>query len=200
MKNIAFDLWGTLAYLKPGEDFGLAIAKELDINKEEYHNFVKQFWFKKCLGSREFAELLIRETGNRNVSTEKLINHIQSPYGRHTLYQDSVKSLERLSQDKQILLVSDTSSLGKRMFYDLEISQFFNGLYFSCDGGMTKESGLYSRVLEDLGIPPQEILVVGDSINADYNVPLSLGNRAILIDRNNQYPKEQSIKSLEELR
>jgi FMN phosphatase YigB (HAD superfamily) len=186
MQNIAFDLWGTLAYLKPGEDFGITIARELGINKEEYHNLVKKFWFKNCLEPREFAEILIK--------------HIQSPYGRHSLYPDSLKSLERLSRDRQLLLVSDTSSLGKRMFYDLEISHFFRKLYFSCDKGMTKEGGLYSRVLEDLEIQPQEILVVGDSINADYNVPLNLGSRAILIDRNNQYPEEQSIKSLEELR
>ena len=121
MQNIAFDLWGTLAYLKPGEDFGIAIARELGINKEEYHNLVKKFWFKNCLEPREFAELLIRETGNKKASIEILIKHIQIPYGRHTLYPDSLKSLESLSRDRQLLLVSDTSSLGKRMFYDLEI-------------------------------------------------------------------------------
>ena len=200
MEKIAFDLWGTLAYLKPGEDFGILIAKELGIKKGDYHNLVKRFWFRRDLKTKEFVKILVNETGNDNASVEYLTKQIQSPYGRHALYQDSVKSLERLSQDRELLLVSDTSSLGKRMFYDLEIYHFFNKLYFSCNEGKTKEEGLYLHVLEDLGISPQEMLVVGDSLKTDYNIPLSLGSRAIFLDRNNKCSKGQSIKSLEGLK
>ncbi len=200
MEKIVFDLWGTLAYLRPGEDFGIAIAKELGVKKEDYHNLVKKFWFRRNLEAKEFAKILVNETESDNVSLEYLTKQIQSPYGRHALYQDSVKSLERLSQDRELLLVSDTSSLGKQMFYDLEICSFFNRLYFSCDEGKIKEKGLYSQVLKDLEIFPQEMLVIGDSQKADYNLPLSLGFRAILLDRNNKCSEGQSIENLGELK
>lgn len=200
MKKIAFDLWGTLAYLKPGKDFGIAIARELGIEKDEYHELVKRFWFKRDLSAGEFAEILVNETGKTDASIKYLTEQISSPYGRHSIYPDTKPTLERLSETSELILVSDTSSLGKRMFYDLEISQFFKKLYFSCELGLTKEEGLYSKAFEFMNIKPEEVLVVGDSLRSDNKIPLELGSRVVLIDRTNKYPNEQSIKSLEELK
>ena len=86
------------------------------------------------------------------------------------------------------------------MFYDLQISKFFQGVYFSCEVGLTKEEGLYQVAFKDLRVKPQEVVVVGDSLEEDYYLPLRLKSQAILIDRNNKYPSQKSIKSLDELK
>jgi len=200
MGKIAFDLWGTLAYLKPGSDFGMAIAQALKITKKDYHELVKKFWFKRKLTAKEFAQVLLDETRSNEVSIDYLTDQILSPVGRHSLYPEVRRNLERLYKINKLVLISDTSSLGQQMFYDLQISKFFYGIYFSCEVGLTKEEGLYQVAFKDLRVKPQEVVVVGDSLEEDYYLPLRLKSQAILIDRNNKYPSQKSIKSLDELK
>jgi len=200
MEKLVFDLWGTLAYLKPGEDFGIAIAKELEIKKEDYHNLVKQFWFKKDISAEEFARILIEQTGKRHGSADYLTRQILSPYGRQALFPETRNALDRLAKAKELFLVSDTSSLGKKMFYELGISDFFKGVYFSCKEGLTKEEGLYYKVFDIMRVQPKDVVIIGDSLRSDYEIPLSLGSNALLLDRNGSFPEVKRISSLEDLK
>lgn len=200
MKKIVFDLWGTLAYLKPGKDFGFAVSKELGISKQDYHNLVKKYWFRNELTAEEFAQILIDQTKETKASRDYLTSQILSPYGRQNLFPEVKTNLIRLSKTKELFLISDTSSLGKKMFYDLNISDFFNGTYFSCSEGITKEDGLFSKVYNNIGVHPSEMLVIGDSLREDYEIPKNLGSKVILLDRKRLYPKNKRIFSLEEIK
>jgi putative hydrolase of the HAD superfamily len=59
----------------------------------------------------------------------------------------------------------------------------------------------YKRAIEILEVKPQDIIYIGDSIKLDIEPALTVGMRAFLIDRNNDYPfSSYTINSLTQLR
>lgn len=59
----------------------------------------------------------------------------------------------------------------------------------------------YIRVVEALGVKPEEILYVGDSLKLDIEPAYSLGIKPLLIDRYNDYPfSSHKISSLTQLK
>ncbi|MDY0252731.1 MAG: hypothetical protein RBQ96_06535 [Candidatus Methanomethylophilaceae archaeon] len=87
---------------------------------------------------------------------------------------------------KRILLLSDmylpsvflSEVLGKNGF------EGYEHLYVSCEHRKSKHSGeLFSLVLEDLGIGPEDLVHIGDGIVSDVKTPSKMGIRAL------KYPK-----------
>jgi putative hydrolase of the HAD superfamily len=59
----------------------------------------------------------------------------------------------------------------------------------------------YERAIETLGVKPQEIIYVGDSMKLDIEPALTVGMKTFLIDRNNDYQfSSYTINSLTQLR
>lgn len=59
----------------------------------------------------------------------------------------------------------------------------------------------YQRAVNLLGVSPEEIIYVGDSVKLDIEPALKVGMRAFLIDRNNDYPySKHRISSLVDLK
>lgn len=59
----------------------------------------------------------------------------------------------------------------------------------------------YERAVEVLGVKPEEIIYIGDSLKLDIEPALSVGMKPYLIDRNNDYPfSSYTISSLTQLK
>lgn len=59
----------------------------------------------------------------------------------------------------------------------------------------------YRRAIEQIGLPPEDIVYVGDSIKLDLEPALKMGLRALLIDRDNYFESQPNrIGSLAELK
>jgi putative hydrolase of the HAD superfamily len=59
----------------------------------------------------------------------------------------------------------------------------------------------YERAIETLGVKPQEIIYIGDSMKLDIEPALTVGMKTYLIDRNNDYQfSSYTINSLTQLR
>lgn len=59
----------------------------------------------------------------------------------------------------------------------------------------------YTKAIEAIGIPAQEILYIGDSLKLDIEPALKVGMQAFLIDRNNVFPSfANRLDSLEVLK
>jgi len=198
MRNIVFDFWGTLAYLTPGPDFGEEISKLVGLKKEDFHKLVIEHWFKRELSQKEFANLLITNT-NSQASTEDIIYWIENPLKRVRLYEDVITSLERLNRDNDLYLVSDTSTVGRNIIKSLEIRRYFQQVILSCENRITKSEGLYDKFFTNSGLNIKDTLVVGNSPALDYDIPIKLGARAILIDREKKLAGYKTIHSLEEI-
>lgn len=94
--------------------------------------------------------------------------------------------------DKKLILVSDyylPSQYVKKMLIYHELD-YFNHLFISCDTLQTKETGdLYKKVLKDLSISPNEMIMIGDNYVSDYKVPKNLNLNSIWVNGLAQYKK-----------
>lgn len=195
-----FDFWGTLAYLERGEDFGQAIANSLKISKKEYIQLILDSWFIKNQSSEEFARLLVNKSNASESEIPHIKSLIESPITRARLFQDVRSSLDRLSTENDLFLISDTSRVGEKIIDLLCVRPYFNRVFLSNRYEVTKKNGLFRKVFEELGGNPNDYLVIGDSIESDYLVPRSIGARSILMDRLATYRGYDSIKSMKDIK
>lgn len=78
----------------------------------------------------------------------------------------------------------------------------FKWILGSADTQSRKPSlGFYKRILDLTGFMPEEILYAGDSLKLDIVPAVSVGLKAVLVDRHNLYPysKTDRVTSLDEL-
>ncbi|MBA3679582.1 MAG: HAD-IA family hydrolase [Bacteroidetes bacterium] len=82
------------------------------------------------------------------------------------------------------------------------ISVPFSEFIISEDVTVAKpDPGIFEFAINKIGLPPEEILFIGDSIFLDIEPAKKIGMKAYLIDRDNVYPTYQDrISSLEELK
>jgi HAD superfamily hydrolase (TIGR01549 family) len=66
--------------------------------------------------------------------------------------------------------------------------------------GKTKpHETIFRRMLELLGVDASEALMVGDTVEDDYDGALAVGMRAVLVDREGRYPEREALGDLREL-
>lgn len=59
----------------------------------------------------------------------------------------------------------------------------------------------YRRAIDQIGLPPEDIVYVGDSIKLDLEPALKMGLRALLVDRDDYFPLQKNrIRSLADLK
>lgn len=84
-------------------------------------------------------------------------------------------------------IISNRMYGGDLLLNDLDyfgISHYFSSLVASCDVGFMKPNpALFRRALDDLGVSPEEALLVGDDPRADVEGALAAGMRAIWVRR-----------------
>jgi len=81
-----------------------------------------------------------------------------------------------------VVVVSDMYLSGEFISRMLEKNGYsgYRKVYVSNEYGLNKHTGgLYSIVLKDLGIRPDEMLFIGDNIRSDHRIPVSLGIRSV---------------------
>lgn len=85
---------------------------------------------------------------------------------------------------KTVVLVSDMylpSEVISAMLEKCGITGY-SKLYVSCEAKAGKRNGaLYTKVLEDLGIQPRELLHIGDNFKSDFLRPIVMGIRAMRV-------------------
>src|SRR6218665_235232 len=85
-----------------------------------------------------------------------------------------------------------------KSFFDVT----FADVFVSEELGVAKPSAeFYEKALQQIGIAPEDIIYVGDSVKLDLEPALKLGIKAFLIDRENYFPAQQNrIASLTDLK
>lgn len=198
MKNIFFDLWGTLIYLEPGEDFIFRIAEKIGLNKQNYMEQVKSIWYRQNISPEEFADYLLKRFDAKS-SNDEIVSWLRNPIERARLFPEVLTSLTRLKEDNELYLVSDTGSVGREIIGNLDLERFFSMIFLSNERGITKKEGLYKLSFDKANKKPSDCLVIGDSLERDYKIPLNLKAKTILIDRYNRYSAYDCIRTLEEI-
>jgi HAD superfamily hydrolase (TIGR01549 family) len=206
IKFVYFDHVGTLVYIK--KDL-LTIINE--VLREFNYNFsflevkraydsAEDYWERKYLNSRNkwnkdiaydyysflFYELGIEENVNKMI--EILYNEWHKRSGA-SLYPDAIPCLNYLVMKEKNLGIITQSILSEEDFRKERlrkegIEHYFSVVITTASIGYEKpDIRLYKKAIEMASCKPDEIMIIGDNYDLDIKVPLSLGMKAVLLDR-----------------
>ena len=197
---IVFDLYNTLIKIKEkgSESYFRAIFNQI---KNEL-NLSPSIFFEQVLTTN--LDDLIKRWPR---SFEHAIRD-----NKHLLQQE-IKSVEKFEETQEVLLnlskmyplflISNLATPYKQGYYDSDIDQYFEKAIFSCDVGLKKPNKDIFKIIEnETGKSNDQILMIGDSTQADIEGPRRLNWNTILINRSrNRYDKHfHQISSLNEIR
>ncbi|EFX52318.1 HAD hydrolase, family IA, variant 1 [Streptococcus cristatus ATCC 51100] len=102
------------------------------------------------------------------------------------IYLDSeiLEALKFLKKEsKRIILVSDfytDKKLIEEILRKFKILDYFSEIYISSEKSYRKSTGnLYKLLLKELELSPEDVTMIGDNFESDYEIPKSLGLKAI---------------------
>lgn len=151
-----------------------------------YPDLMKEIYKRICMISeREIKEFWLTAE-NFTEQAKRIELEIEVEKQRQKI--ENCNILKMLSkQGIRIAVVSDFYLGSDAYVYfaeKLKLSEYIDEYFVSSDWGERKENGkLYSIVLDNIGIFPDECLMVGDNLVSDYRIPIEKGIRAVKLRR-----------------
>jgi len=179
-KGIIFDLYDTLIYCprelkkKPYKrffsDIGLTKKEMGDwVNRVMTNNFETFEDIKKAINPDLEMDLSIYQ--------QDLQDEVMST----RLFDDTLKTLERLKSKYRIFCLSNLATPYKTCYFELGLNDLIEKPFFSCDlGDMKPNASFYNMVVEYSQLSPKELIMIGDNPVSDYEGALNAGIKAIL--------------------
>lgn len=225
-KLVSFDIWGTLLKSNPefvnkrGKFFGeilnqddlvhLKFVKdEVDIELDgkaettgedsDFYTRIKLMIQKLSKNPDDFTEGFFIDARNR--LNKIFLDNLPEFINPNTL--ELFKELKK--RDIKIAFVSNTGfvhgDVMRQAFSALGACEFVDYFIFSNEVGVSKpHTGIYSKLVEDSGFLPGEILHIGDSVKADYDGAWKSGITSVLFDPFNKHGERMfSIKNIFEV-
>jgi len=191
VKVISFDLDGTIADSSFADAFWeeevpALYARKNQLSIDEAWRIVKRSY--EEVGSEDIRWYQPEYWFNLFDLDEDVTEVLRRVKDRVNLFPDALEVIEALYQKYDLIIISNAP----REFIEIElegIEDYFSAS-FSCtsDFGVVKKSGdAYLRVCSKIGVAPGDVLHLGDNPIFDYEVPRSIGMRALLIDRTNDH-------------
>jgi putative hydrolase of the HAD superfamily len=132
---------------------------------------------------------------------ERLAIHFRTP-ASWAVYDDVFSTLEELSRrDFKLAVVSNWDSFLPKLLAALGLGRFFPVVAVSAIEETGKpDPEIFHRACRRLGVGPDEVLHVGDSVAEDFEGARGAGLSALLLDRQGRHPEiVDRIASLAEL-
>ena len=202
IKGIILDFWDTIAYNKQG--FGSYIQKIIEVigeeNKEKFYELRRE-WYTINISEEEFFSKLLKEINKPEAMSEHLLNIWNSQIDQAVLYPETLDVLDSFKKRGiKLFLVSNTVPTGEKSFKNLNLDKYFDFTLFSFKEGIAKPSPfVYKKILDKFNLKPEEVIAVGDKIEADIRGAETYGLKAVLIDRTNKLQYKNKIAELDEI-
>ena len=153
------------------------------------------FNIKDLVGEEINNSLLLKKLEDVNLPNSKDQIYEVLTNARHSLYEDSERVITHLKPDYKLAIVSNMYSITtkqiKRLFPDF--LSLFDTLTLSVEAGLMKPNPeIFAYTLRNLNkitglnIQANEIMVIGDRKDYDFDPAIALGMQARLIDRKAQ--------------
>lgn len=197
---ICCDLWETLATAPPEYDF-LPPAISAGAPKKELRLFIRNKLMTKRYASyggmvdKAFKHFAI----SRHKKKQDLMLHLWKAENTNPYYYPKTRSfLNALQRVGTLVLVSNLTYQGwreaKRV---LKIQQYFKHTFLSWNEGIAKPNPeVWKRVMRKFpGVPATHFLMMGDSREADLQVPKSLGWKTVEV-HNGKFPSIRVVKRI----
>lgn len=188
-----------------------------DINKidiDEFNNATKKFnniLDRKVITESEeyemfydFYDSVFKDINYTNYTKEDLSSlAFDMTYGKskYTIYDDTIESLEKLSNKYKLLMLTDNWPCVLRIIEQYDIAKYFERVYVSSIYNCKKEDGIFfDYPINDYNIKKGEALYIDDSDKL-LSIGEEKGLEVLLMDRDNKNPEvnHEIIHSLEEL-
>jgi putative hydrolase of the HAD superfamily len=212
IRAVSFDVGGTLIETRPsvGQVYAQVAArfgvKNL-VPEVLTHQFLEAW---RTKGEFDYSpeawfEIVRRAFSNRAVDLPP--EFFPAVYARFAeadvwrIYDDVLPTLDNLaSADMPLAIVSNWDDRLRPLLDRLELRSYFETVIPSCDVAFHKPSPvIFELVIRRLGLPPEEILHVGDHYLEDVEGARSAGLQAVQLVRNGQKTADYQITSLMEL-
>jgi haloacid dehalogenase superfamily, subfamily IA, variant 3 with third motif having DD or ED/haloacid dehalogenase superfamily, subfamily IA, variant 1 with third motif having Dx(3-4)D or Dx(3-4)E/REG-2-like, HAD superfamily (subfamily IA) hydrolase len=195
VRAVTFDVGGTLIHPWPsvGHLYAEVAAKHgfSGLDQEALNQRFKNAW-KSCPDfdyTREGWERLVIQTFAGLIDGPvaffpELYDRFEQP-DAWRVFDDVVPTLESLAAAGiPLAIVSNWDERLRPLLKQLGLAGYFETLAISCEVGFPKPSPvIFQHVAEKLGVPPDEILHIGDSEEMDFRGAISAGLSAELVRR-----------------
>jgi putative hydrolase of the HAD superfamily len=117
------------------------------------------------------------------------------------IYDDVIPTLDALAaRGLKLGVISNWDERLRPLLERLKLARYFEAIIVSREVGSSKPSrGIFEHAVRKLGLPPEAILHVGDSLAMDVRGAEAAGLRALLLRRTGRVPRAGRLKSLLEL-
>jgi HAD superfamily hydrolase (TIGR01549 family) len=206
MKAIIFDLQGTLIengiFPSPTKQVRFILGI-----RREFHDYVPLF--ENTLMTTPHTSLAegfksVSEAFNVKITpelTERLIGMWNKNKLLSRPFQETIDVLEDLKKDHVLVLVANIDCFTKDIITKFNLQNYFNHIYLSCDVGMLKANPeFFKNILKDIELNPEDVAMIGDSIDSDMIPSSKAGIKTILLDRMNRQDYPVKIHSLSDIR
>jgi len=206
-KAIVFDFWGTL--VENGTYSPIRQVKRiLRLDDMPFSDYVirleKAMMLKKYESLKEAFEAVAAEFKIR--INEYQLNMLVGLWNKNWLlakpYPEAEKVLSELKKKYTLILISNTDNFSvEPVLQKFDFSKYFDKILLSYEQGSLKTEGrMLESALSEMGIPKDEVVVVGDSMESDIMPAERAGMKAVLVDRKERRTEiSLRIKNLEEL-
>lgn len=171
----------------PEDDFFETLRKKILVELSRYGVLSGQLI---SADEKEVAEKIIR-------AREEIARQIASDSDMQARRQieESKKVLETLGERFPMVLVSNFYGNVVRVLEEYDVARFFKSVVESAVVGVRKPNPkIFALGVEELGLRPEEVLVVGDTYKKDIEPALTLGCKAVWIKGKGWTEEDDSVK------
>jgi len=116
------------------------------------------------------------------------------------LYPDTLSSLEELKGKYKLVLVANIDCFSKEVIERYKFKEYFDLIILSCDTGTLKnEKEFYNNIIDTYNLMPEDVVMIGDSIDSDMETAKAIGIKGILVDRRNRREYDPKVLELTDL-
>lgn len=180
-KGIIFDLYNTLLYSSVRKKPYLELFRTIGLTKDEM-----QIWRDRVMTENfeTFGDLVTAINSDSKIYAQKFDYEVQEENQHTHVFDDTYFVLEQLSKNYKLFLLSNIATPYKECVKNLNLDKYFTKIYFSCDIGYRKpQPEAFNLIIKESGLKPSQLLMIGDSLENDFNGAQNCGIQAILKNR-----------------
>ena len=181
IKAVIFDLYGTLLEISEDSQPFFELTRHLKQRaREAFHTALTT----DNVNLVDFAKRLeIEAPANMGDIQKKLNQKVRSV----RLFDDTIATLKEVkSRGLKTAVVSNLATPYKQPYFDHGLEGLIDVLVFSCDCGYAKPQGeIYQLALEQLDLPADQTIMIGDSFKCDVEGPETIGIKSLHLVRDN---------------
>jgi HAD superfamily hydrolase (TIGR01549 family) len=199
VRAIYFDVGGTLSHAStdkahPHQSFKTILAGLLNCDLNDFTAELKNFLWTSRESKAAIVHKLCQHFGVHN--RHSILSDLEKHDFSVKLYDGVYPCLKTLASSYYLGILSNTSVWTALDHNDLGLSEYIGHSILSCRVGVAKPSPEIFRIARKwVGLPPDNIIYVGDTWDIDILPALKCGWQAIYVNPNN-HPVDSNILSI----